>query len=109
MKFLSPLLAKLFHPYWQRGKSTPLFLLGAGFNADAAGEAGSLYGNSIYVSRYVLDCSYPLVAATARLCFGLDEPPADRSIEELFRDALERRDYGPLEDCRIGSWKPITA
>lgn len=75
----------------------PLFLLGAGFNADAAGEAGPLHGNSIYVGRYVLDCSYPLVAATARLCFGLDEPPADRSIEEMFRDALERRDYGPLE------------
>ena len=74
-----------------------LFLLGAGFNADAAGEVGSVYGNSIYEGRYQIDCGYPLVTDVAGLCFGLTQAPADRSIEELFSDAIERSDYAPLK------------
>src|SRR5208337_4802505 len=73
-----------------------LFLIGAGFNADAAAEAGPIYGNSIYVGRYPMDCGYPLVADVAHLCFELDEAPPDKSIEQLFDDALARHDYGPL-------------
>lgn len=73
-----------------------LFLIGAGFNADAAGEVGPVYGNSIYDGRYVIDCGYPLVADVARLCFDLDQAPIEKSIEDLFREALERNDYRPL-------------
>lgn len=73
-----------------------IFLLGAGFNADAAKEVGPIYGNSIYVGRYLMDVSYPLVADVAQLCFELDQVPPDQSIEELFCDALERNDYAPL-------------
>jgi hypothetical protein len=74
-----------------------IFLLGAGFNADAAKEVGPIYGNSIYVGRYLMDVSYPLVADVAQLCFELDQVPPDQSIEELFCDALDRNDYAPLK------------
>ena len=74
-----------------------LFLIGAGFNVDAKHEAGPVYGNSSHAGRYEIDCSYPLVADVARLCFGLDRVPADKSIEDLFGEALERNDYEPLK------------
>jgi hypothetical protein len=64
----------------------PTFILGAGFNADAAGEAG----------RQQHDSGYPLVGDTLRLCFDLPGIPEGKSIEDLFSDALERRDYGPI-------------
>ena len=64
----------------------PTFILGAGFNADAAGEAG----------HQQLDHGYPLVGDTLRLCFDLSRIPEGKSIEDLFSDALERRDYGPI-------------
>jgi hypothetical protein len=50
----------------------------------------------MYEGRYRIDCGYPLVGETARLCFGLGSVPAGKSIEDLFSDALERKDYGPL-------------
>ncbi len=62
------------------------FILGAGFNADAAAEAG----------RQPHDSGYPLVGDMLRLCFGLPEVPSGKSIEDLFSEALERRDYGPI-------------
>jgi hypothetical protein len=74
-----------------------LFLIGAGFNADAACEAGPVYGTSIYIGRHQIDCGYPLAADTARLCFGLAEVPSDKSIEDLFSEALEHDDYSPVE------------
>ena len=73
-----------------------LFLLGAGFDADAAGEAGPIYGNSIYVGSYRIDCSYPTLADVAGLCFGLDNVLVDKSIEEMFADAIEQGNYDPL-------------
>jgi len=73
-----------------------LFLMGAGFNVDAAHEAGPVYGNSIHVGRYQMDCGYPLVADVARLCFDLDRVPEGKSIEDLFWEALESNDYSPL-------------
>lgn len=74
-----------------------LFLIGAGFNADAAAEVGSVYGNSFYDGRFLMNCAYPLVADVAHLCFELDQVPANKSIEQLFDDALAQRDYGPLK------------
>lgn len=64
----------------------PTFILGAGFNADAAREAG----------RQQTDSGYPLVADTLRLCFDLPGIPEGKSIEDLFSDALQRRDYAPI-------------
>src|SRR5216683_5115903 len=74
-----------------------LFLLGAGFYIDATREAGPFYGNSIYVGRHQIDCSYPLVADILKLCFGLDKTTEGKSIENLFADALQRGDYKPME------------
>lgn len=74
-----------------------LFLLGAGFNIDATREAGPFYGNSIYVGRHQIDCSYPLVANVLKLCFGLDKTTEGKSIENLFADALQRGDNKPME------------
>lgn len=73
-----------------------LFLLGAGFNADAKSEAGVISANSFY-GGYPIDCSYPLVAETSRLCFGLSDIPPGKSIEDLFAEASERDDLKPME------------
>ncbi len=71
----------------------PLFLLGAGFNADAAKEAGLIY--SPYNER--IDAGYPLGAETVRLCFGLRSLPEGKFFEDLFADALESKNFGPLD------------
>lgn len=68
-----------------------IFLLGAGFNADATAEVGPLFGNSI-------DCGYPLVADALRVCFDRRKPATNQSIEDLFSEALERREYSPIEE-----------
>ena len=62
----------------------PTFILGAGFNADAASEAG------------VTRCEYPLVGETIRLCFAPDCAQDEKSVEERFSEALEADDYTPL-------------
>ena len=66
-----------------------LFLIGAGFNADA----GRIRTPSD------ADCSYPLVSDVARLCFGLDSGaiPNGKSIENLFEDAQKNHDAVPME------------
>jgi hypothetical protein len=74
-----------------------LFLIGAGFNADAAAEVGPVYGNSFFDGRFLMKCAYPLVADVAHLCFELDQVPASKSVEQLFYDALAQHDYGPLK------------
>jgi hypothetical protein len=74
-----------------------LFLLGAGFNADAKTEAGAIWGNSINHGIYPMDCGYPLVADTARLCFDLAEVPFGKSIEDLFAETLVVHNFKPLE------------
>lgn len=74
-----------------------LFLLGAGFNIDATREAGAFYGDSIYVGRHQIECSYPLIADVLKLCFGLDKTPEGKSVEDLFAEALRKNDYKPME------------
>ncbi|MGA2481538.1 MAG: hypothetical protein ABSF92_00290 [Candidatus Acidiferrales bacterium] len=74
-----------------------LFLLGAGFNIDATREAGPVYGNSINVGLYRIDCGYPLVADVLKLCFRLDQPPTGKSIEDLFSEASQAGNYEPME------------
>lgn len=75
----------------------PTFILGAGFNADATGEAGPLFADSVYQGRYQIDCGYPLVGDTLRLCFGLERMPAGKSIEDLFADAEVSKDPKPIQ------------
>src|ERR1017187_668452 len=75
----------------------PSFILGAGFSADAAGEAGPLFADSLYGEHYVIDCGYPMVGDTLRLCFGLERTPEGKSIEDLFADAEEQRDPDPIQ------------
>jgi hypothetical protein len=72
------------------------FILGAGFNVDATAEVGPVFGESLYIGRYQIDCGYPLVAETLRLCFNVDTLPTGKSIEDLFEDALALGDYGPI-------------
>jgi len=74
----------------------PTFILGAGVNADATGEAGPLFAESLYEGRYRIDCSYPMVDDTLRLCFGLETTPDRKSVEDLFADAQERKDWEPV-------------
>ncbi len=66
--------------------SSLAFLLGAGFSVDASSEVGSLAA-----------VHYPLVSDLAKACFGLDAPPAGRSIEELFQEAIDARNTAPLD------------
>lgn len=77
--------------------SSAIFLLGAGFNIDAAREAGSVYGNSAYVGPYRIDCGYPLIADVLKLCFGLDKLPTGKSVEDLFSEAMQAGKYEPME------------
>ena len=70
----------------------PLFLFGAGFNADAPKLAGPIY--SPYGERVA--ASYPAGAETAELCFGLRSLPEGKSFEDLFAAALESRNFEPL-------------
>jgi len=74
-----------------------IFLLGAGFNCDAMHEAGPIYGNSIYVGRSQIDCGYPFLSDALKLCFDLDKAPNDKSVEDLFSDAIRKDDFKPLE------------
>ena len=71
----------------------PTFILGAGFNLDATSEAGPIFGESLHDQ---IDCGYPLVGDALRLCFELDRAPDGKSVEDLFANASERGDYGPL-------------
>jgi len=69
-----------------RPESSPVFLLGAGFSVDAGSEVGSLE-----------TARYPLVSDLVKACFGLDELPNGKSIEELFQGAIDAMDEAPLD------------
>lgn len=72
----------------------PVFLLGAGFNADARRQ---LQCAPYDRSSPLPDDDYPLVNQLAEICFGLPEPPTDRSIEDLFLRAEQEQDLRPIE------------
>ncbi|MGA7749171.1 MAG: hypothetical protein WCA63_03400 [Gallionella sp.] len=72
-----------------------VFLLGAGFNCDAAAEAGK-------TKTDVLDsigrpARYPLVGDLLEPCFGLKDLPPNKSIEDIFQESIESGDRKPLE------------
>jgi len=73
------------------GYPSIVFLLGAGFNADASAEA-----------QYPSGHSYPSAIALAKICFGLEALPAGSSIEDLFANALQARRPEPLRAlCKV--------
>lgn len=74
----------------------PVFLLGAGFNADAKGEVGTVYGESLYNEKYEIKCGYPLVDDLARICFGLSCSPIGQSIESLFQESIDAGEHEPM-------------
>jgi hypothetical protein len=76
--------------------SEPLFILGAGFNADAKAEVGRVYGESINIGVFEIPCGYPLVRDLWRLCFALERPPDGASIESRFAEALDARNLEPM-------------
>lgn len=61
------------------------FLIGAGFNADAAAEVGR-----------TANASYPLTRDLLKPCFGLDALPPKLSVEDLFGRALDERNLDPI-------------
>jgi hypothetical protein len=79
------------------GTRMPTFILGAGFNVNAAEEAGPVIGESSYDRRFRIACPYPLVGDTLTLCFEMHSIPNGKSIEDLFSEWIERKDYSPLD------------
>ncbi len=73
------------------------FILGAGFNADAARVVPAPIKPNLYGDLHEIDCGYPLVGETVSLCFGLAQIPVGKSIESLFSDELGRKNYVPLQ------------
>ena len=71
---------------------SPVYLLGAGFNIDAADEAG----NPV-VTASGLPARYPLVSDLLKLCLGISTLPSGKSIEDLFQDSIDRGEKKPIE------------
>ena len=69
-----------------------LFLLGAGFNVDAASEARN--PRALSSGR---PAKYPLVNELIKSCFGMDTVPPDKSIEDLFQDSIDKDKRGSLK------------
>lgn len=69
-----------------RPESSLVFLLGAGFNIDAGSEVGSLATER-----------YPLASDLAQICFDLEELPPEKSVEDLFQEAIDANNKVPLD------------
>ncbi|MBW1745112.1 MAG: hypothetical protein JRJ25_01825 [Deltaproteobacteria bacterium] len=69
-----------------------VFLLGAGFNYDAAFEAGQT--SPLPSGR---TSQYPLVSDLLDVCFELDALPPDKSVEDLFQDSIKNGNQKPLD------------
>ncbi len=75
------------------GKSI-VFIVGAGFNVDAASEAG--YSRSLPSGR---GGQYPLVDDLLKICFNREKLPNNfKSIEELFQDSINRDENKPRNE-----------
>jgi hypothetical protein len=78
-----------------RRRSPLVFLLGAGFSVDAASEAGNppvkILGQKDYPAHY------PLVSELHNRCFGEAGTRFKKSIEELFQESIENKDWQPLQ------------
>lgn len=72
-----------------------VFLLGAGFNCDAAAEAGITKAGVLASSGRL--ARYPLVGDLLEPCFGRKDLPSDKSVEDLFQDCIYCGNRKPLE------------
>jgi hypothetical protein len=70
-----------------------VFVLGAGFNFDAASEAG----NPIALSSG-RPARYPLVSELLDICFHLREMPHGKSIEDLFQGSIDSGHRQPVDN-----------
>lgn len=71
-----------------------VFLLGAGFNRDAADVAREAV--QIMPLPSGRPVQYPLVSDLLDICFGLDALPPHSSIEDLFQISINKSDRKPL-------------
>jgi hypothetical protein len=69
-----------------------VFLLGAGFNADAASEAGDR--NGAFPNR---PPGYPMVGELLSACFGIRTVPSGKTIEDLFQESIDAGNTKPFE------------
>ncbi len=71
--------------------STPLFLLGAGFGANARALAGS-------IREYEIQCAYPLLRDLPRICFPDSDPPLPPDqVESRLAAALDTKKRKPVD------------
>lgn len=74
----------------------PVFILGAGFTAEARGLAGEIRGHSIYVGEYEIECGYPLVADLPPICFPETEVASD-VVESRLAESIADGDWEPVK------------
>jgi len=70
-------------------------IVGAGFNADAGPEVGTIQRQSTY-GPFEFEESYPLVQELTDLCFPEGLPPGSDSIEDAMAKAIAEKRYEPL-------------
>lgn len=83
----------------QRNKisDNTLFLLGAGFNRDSAGEIGSIECESIYIGKYHISPAYPLVADMWGVCFPEELKDPSQSIEAKIQECALQNNTTPIK------------
>ena len=78
--------------------TSPFFLLGAGFGADAGRLVGPIEAESLYIGKYRFACEYPLVRDLPVLCFPDASPPVSvEEIEHRLGIALAAGDVEPFK------------
>jgi hypothetical protein len=76
----------------------PLFVLGAGFGADAGVIVGPIEAQSIYIGRYRFTCGYPLVRDLPRICFPSVTPSVRVvDVEARLADELKTGNHEPVD------------
>lgn len=71
------------------------FLLGAGFNCDAAAEAGKTTADVLASTGRI--ARYPLVGDLLEPCFGRIDLPPDKSVEDIFQAEIDKGNQKPSE------------
>jgi hypothetical protein len=76
----------------------PVFVLGAGFSAEARGLAGSIRGHSIYIGEYEIECGYPLLQDLPAICFPRTAPAVTPDVvEQRLADSILASNWSPIE------------
>jgi len=77
--------------------SDAIFLLGAGFNRDAAGEVGPIKCESTYIGKYHITPNYPLVADMWKICFPESSIDTSIPIEEKIQASVSEGNMSPVK------------